>query len=29
MRKKKSTKVTLAVDLGAGGSATKNLKLKR
>jgi hypothetical protein len=29
VRKQKSTKVTLAVDLGAGGNATKNLKLKR
>ena len=29
VRKKKSTKVTLAIDLGAGGKATKNLKLKR
>ena len=29
VRKKKSTKVMVAVDLGAGGSATKNLKLKR
>ena len=27
--RKKSTKVTLTVDLGAGGKATKNLKLKR
>ena len=26
---KKSTKVTLEVDLGSGGKATKNLKLKR
>ena len=29
VRRKRSTKVTLAIDLGAGGSATKNLKLKR
>jgi len=29
VRRKKSTKVTLAIDLGAGGKATKNLKLKR
>jgi hypothetical protein len=29
VRKKKSTNVTLQVDLGAGGKATKNLKLKR
>ena len=29
VRRQKSTKVTLTVDLGAGGTATKNLKLKR
>ena len=29
VRRKKSTKVTLEVDLGAGGNATTNLKLKR
>jgi hypothetical protein len=29
VRRKKTTNVTLAIDLGAGGSATKNLKLKR
>ena len=27
--RKKSTNVTLVVDLGTGGKATKNLKLKR
>ncbi len=29
VRRKKSTNVTLVVDLGTGGKATKNLKLKR
>ena len=29
VRRKRSTKVRLDVDLGAGGTATKNLKLRR